>query len=235
MHIVGIITARGGSKGIPGKNIKPFGGTPLIAHTIAAAKESGALDRLILSTDDEAIAAVAREHGCEAPFVRPAALATDEAGHVEVLQHAVLWLKEQGEEPDAVMLLQPTAPLRQAAHIKEAVELLRAHPEADSVLSVARVPSAYRSQKTMRIVGERLVLLGGEPIYRRVARRQDLQDEYFSAGMIYLFKPAVLWGDPPSLYGETTLPYVVEEKYLADIDTPEDWARAEAALRALNE
>lgn len=235
MKILGIITARGGSKGIPGKNIKPLMGKPLIAYTIKAAKNSGALDRVILSTDDERIAAVARKHGCEVPFMRPVEIAQDQTGHLPVIQHAMQWLKDnEGYEPDAVMILQPTTPLRQAFHIKGACDLMR-EKQPDSVLSVSSVPDDCNSQKTMVQDGERLTLLNGAPIYKRVARRQDLRKEYRSAGMIFLFKTGLIFDKQnPNFYGEYTLPYEVEEKYLGDIDEPGDFEKAEEKLRALN-
>ena len=132
LKILGVITARGGSKGIPGKNIKPFLGKPLIAYTIEAAKKSGVFDpavggtsRLILSTDDPEIAEVAKKYGCEVPFMRPKELAEDKSAHLPVMQHAVQWLKDnENYQPDYVMILQPTSPLRQPFHIKEAVELI---------------------------------------------------------------------------------------------------------------
>ena len=235
MKILGVITARGGSKGIPGKNIKPLMGKPLIAYTIEAAKASGAFDRIILSTDDEEIAKVAKEFGCEVPFVRPAELSGDTAGHLGVMQHAVAWLKENEHyEPDAVMILQPTSPLRQAFHIKGACDLMQEH-QPDSVLSVSTVPDDCNSQKTMILQEDgRLVLLNGNPVYKRVARRQDLRVEYRSAGMIFLFKTALLFDkENPNFYGEHTLPYEIEEKYLADIDSPGDFEAAEEAMRKL--
>lgn len=236
MKILGVITARGGSKGIPGKNIKPLLGKPLIAYTIEAAHESSAFDRLILSTDDPAIAAVGKEYGCEVPFIRPSDLAEDTTAHLSVAQHAVTWLKEnEGYYPDAVMILQPTSPLRQAFHLKEACELMKKEGP-DSVLSVTTVPDDCNSQKTMVCEEDgRLVLLNGAPIYKRVARRQDLRVEYRSAGMIFLFKTELLFDkENPNFYGERTLPYVVEEKYLSDIDEPSDWEQAEERLRALS-
>ncbi|MEK7090871.1 MAG: acylneuraminate cytidylyltransferase family protein [Patescibacteria group bacterium] len=122
--ILGIITARGGSKGIPGKNIKLLSGKPLVVYTIEAAKKSASLDRIILTTDDEAIAKVAKQNGCEVPFMRPAELAKDDTPTMPVVQHALKWLAEnENYGPDAVMILQPTSPLRQDFHIKEAVEL----------------------------------------------------------------------------------------------------------------
>lgn len=234
--ILGIITARGGSKGIPGKNIKSLLGKPLIAYTIEAAKASGIFDRLILSTDDAQIAEVAKSHGCEVPFMRPAELADDKAAHVPVVQHAVQWLKEHEEyEPDYVMILQPTAPLRQAFHIKEAAELIE-KTGADSVLSVAEIPSHYSTHKAMMKNNEgMLILVNGNPVRKRVARRQDLAETYWSVGSIYLFKPHLLFGDEPNFYGDRVAPYVMDAKYIADIDVPEDWERAERAMKKLQE
>ena len=235
--ILGVITARGGSKGIPGKNIKPLLGKPLIAYTIEAAKASGVVDRLILSTDDQAIAEVARQYGCEVPFMRPADIADDKSAHLPVLQHAVKALKEKdGYEPDYVLLLQPTSPARQAFHIKEAAGLME-KSGADSVLSVAEIPENYHYKKAM-LAGDggvlRLVKDSG-PIHNRVARRQDLEKNYWSIGSIYLFKTGLLF-DPvkPNFYGEKTMPYIVDAKYTVDINVPADWEEAEATLKTLN-
>lgn len=235
MKTLGIITARGGSKGIPGKNIKDLLGKPLIAYTIDAAKESGALDRIIVSTDDEKIAEVAKKYGAEVPFMRPPEIAQDNTPHLPVLQHAVKWLKDnEGYWPDFSMILQPTAPLRQPFHIKEAVGLIE-RDGADSVLSVAEIPDHFSPHKAMTINEEGLLKLSGErPIYKRTPRRQDLKQTYWSIGAIYLFKTSLLF-DPeePNFYGEKTLPYVMDEKYVVDIDEPEDWVQAERALESL--
>ncbi len=233
--VLGVITARGGSKGIPGKNIKPLLGKPLIAYTIEAAKASGVVDRLILSTDDPAIAEVAKQHGCDVPFLRPADIADDKAAHLPVLQHAVKALKEKdGYEPDYVLLLQPTSPARQAFHIKEAVELIE-KSGADSVLSVAEIPENYHHKKAMAINDGilRLVKDGG-PIHNRVARRQDLEKNYWSIGSIYLFKTGLLFDlAKPNFYGEKTMPYVIDAKYVVDINVPTDWEAAEKVLEKL--
>jgi CMP-N,N'-diacetyllegionaminic acid synthase len=121
LRTLGVITARGGSKGVPGKNLKPLAGKPLITYTIDAARESGVFERVILSTDDEAIAQFGRAAACEVPFMRPADLARDETPHLPVLQHAVTWLAEQhGYRPDAVVILQPTSPLRHSHRARPA-------------------------------------------------------------------------------------------------------------------
>lgn len=228
---LGVIAARGGSKGIPGKNIKPLLGKPLIAYTIEAAKASGVFDRLILSTDDPEIARVAREYGCEVPFTRPAELASDAAGHLEVMTHAVKTLQEkENYNPNYVMILQPTSPLRQPFHIREAAELI-VKSGADSILSVAEIPENFSLHKAMVTASSgELVLFNGNPVRRRTARRQDLAKAYWSIGMIYLFKTDLLFGAEPNFYGDKVRPYMVDPKYVVDINEPEDWTTAEKAL-----
>ena len=123
-RVLGVITARAGSKGIPGKNTRLLAGKPLIAYTVDAAIASGVFDRVILSTDDERAAAIARELGGEVPFMRPAELCADETPHLPVMQHALAWLRDhQQYSPDWVMILLPTSPLRQPRHIVESVAL----------------------------------------------------------------------------------------------------------------
>mgnify|MGYP001619380412 CR=1 FL=1 len=132
MEILGIITARGGSKGIPKKNIRKLNGKPLLAWTIEAAKKSGAFSRLILSTDDPEIAGVGKKYGAEIPFLRPKKLAQDKTPTLPVIQHAIKWLlKKEGYIPDAVMILQPTTPFRQPKHIQKAISLFK-KSKADS-------------------------------------------------------------------------------------------------------
>lgn len=234
--VLGIITARGGSKGIPGKNIKPLLGKPLIAYTIEAALKSNALDRLILSTDDPEIAEIAKKHGCEVPFMRPAELAQDKTPHLPVVQHAIQWLKDKENYlPDYVMILQPTSPLRQPFHVKESVDLI-IKTGADSVLSVAEIPENYSPYKAMVIGQDGLLTLfrDGQPVRKRPTRRQDLSQAYWSVGLIYLFKTSLLFDDKePSLYGDKVAPYIIENKYRIDINVPEDWPVAEKALKNL--
>lgn len=234
--ILGVITARGGSKGIPGKNIKPLLGKPLIAYTIEAAKASGVFDRLILSTDDEAIARVAREYGCEVPFMRPKELAQDTTPHLPVMQHAVQWLKDnEGYVPDYTMILPPTAPLRQPFHIREVVDLIM-RTNADSVLAVAEIPKQFTPYKAM-VKGDDgfLRLMSGNSIWKRAVRRQDIPPAYWSVASLYLFRTELLFHPvEPNFYGEKVVPYVVEDKYVVDIDVPEDWAEAERVMERLN-
>ena len=229
--ILGIITARGGSKGIPGKNIKELAGKPLIAHTIEAAKKSGVFDRVIVSTDDEKIAEVARLYDCEVPFLRPAELAKDSTPHIPVLRHAVSFLKEQENYiPDYVMILQPTAPLRTAAHIREVAALLETSG-ADSVVSVFEVPGHFhpRWQHTVDDAN-RLAIFTGEPFSDIVRRRQDLSKTYARNGAIYLFKTKLLDDIQSNFYGDHVAAYIMKPEESVNIDTMEDWKEAERVL-----
>ena len=230
--ILGIITARGGSKGIPGKNIKELAGKPLIAYTIEAASTSGVFDRLILSTDDEKIAAVAKQYGCEAPFLRPAELATDTASGASVIAHAITWLRDhENYHADYVMILQPTAPLRVARHIQEAVELMNAG-EADSVVSVAEIPSHYHPRWQFTIDDNNgMAIFTGEPFAEIVRRRQDLPKTYTRNGAIYLFKTALLSdSNELNFYGNHVMAYMMKPEDSVNIDTMEDWKEAEKIL-----
>lgn len=234
-NFLGIVTARGGSKSIPRKNIKELAGKPLIAYTIEAAKAAGVFDRLIISTDNEEIASVARAYGCEVPFMRPKELAEDNTQHLPVIQHAVSWLKEnETYYPDYLMILQPTSPLRQPFHIKEAVDLILRNPDADSILSVSEIPENFSPYKAM-VLDETgaLKLFNGDVVKNRTARRQDLSKTYWSTGSIYLFKTELLFETEPNFYGRKVLPYVVDKKYAVDINEPEDWEYAERAVRLL--
>ena len=231
--ILGIVTARGGSKGVPGKNIKNLAGKPLIAYTIESAKKSGVFDRIILSTDDPKIAEVAKQYGCEIPFMRPAELAADATQHLPVLRHAVQWLKEnEGYYADYSMSLHPTSPLRQPEHIKEAAEIITS-TGADSVLGVSPVPGHYTPYRSMtKDAEDRLVLINGQPVRKRIMRRQDLPESYASNGMIYLFKTDNLfkYQEDAGMLGDDVRALVVDPKYNVDIDTPADWEIAEILM-----
>lgn len=232
MTVLGVITARGGSKGIPGKNLKALAGKPLIAYTIAAAADAGVLDRVIVSTDDDGIAACARSLGCEVPFMRPAQLAQDETPHLPVMQHAVQWLAEhQAYRPDAVVILQPTSPLRRAEDIRQAVHLLAAR-DVDSVLSVSPVPAHMNPMRMLRVDadGQAVLFVTGEPVRRRINRRQDLPEAWVMNGAVYAFRTPVLFGAEPSLYGDRTVAFPLPDPYGLSIDTPQDWLEAEKAL-----
>lgn len=231
MRILAVITARGGSKGIPGKNLKLLGGKPLIHYSIEAAADTP-VDRLILSTEDPKIAGVARSLGCEVPFMRPAELARDETPHLPVMEHAVRWLAEhEGYQPDAVVILQPTSPLRSAADIAAAMRMLELSG-ADSVVSVSEVPAHYNPMRMLRVDdgGFANLFVTGEPVRNRINRRQDMPRAWVMNGAIYAFRTRVLFGAPPSLYGDRVVAYPMPAERSISIDDHDDWAAAEHAL-----
>jgi CMP-N-acetylneuraminic acid synthetase len=234
--ILGVITARAGSKGIPGKNTKLLAGKPLIAYTIEAARLSGVFDRLILSTDDEGAATVARALGCDVPFMRPAELCADDTPHLPVMQHAVRWLDDHEQyRPDWVMILMPTSPLRQPHHLVEAVELAMTSG-ADSVVSVDEMPSHYNPMRALTIDarGRARLFVGDLPVRRRPNRRQDMPKAWVFNGAIYLLQTRLLFDrGEPSLYGDAVAAYVMPPPYGHNLDEPEDWAVAERILSRL--
>ncbi|WP_322507739.1 acylneuraminate cytidylyltransferase [Anaerolinea sp.] len=227
-EVLAIIPARGGSKGIPRKNIKPFAGHPLIAYSIAAGVQAESVTRVIVSTDDEEIAAVAREYGAEVPFLRPAELAQDQTLDLPVFQHALRWLEEQeGYRPEVVVQLRPTSPVRPPHLVDEAVRILLEHPEADSVRGV--VPAGQNPHKMWRIDPQTGVMKnlldvpGVEEPYN--APRQILPPVYWQTGHIDAIRPRVIHAG--SMSGKVILPVMVDPAYTVDIDTPKDWARSE--------
>lgn len=233
MKVLGVITARGGSKGIPGKNLKLLAGKPLLAYTIETARRSGALDRVILSTEDEAIAAAGRDLGCDVPFMRPLDLAHDDTPHLPVIQHATRWMQERvNYRPDAVMILQPTSPLRTGDDITAAVDLLE-RSGADSVLSVNEVPVHAHPMRTLRLdaAGNAVLFVSGEPVRTRVNRRQDLPPAWVMNGAIYACRTRVLFAADPSLYGNRVVAYRMPAARSISIDDLEDWAAAERVLQ----
>jgi len=233
LKVLAVITARSGSKGLPGKNLRLLNGRPLIGHTIDAARASRAFDRLIASTDDEAIAAGARFLRCEVPFMRPAEFSRDETPHLPVMQHAVQWLREHERyEPDAVMILQPTSPLRRPSDIRESIALLE-RSGADSVVSVSEVPPHYNPMRTLRVDSDGFATLfvTGEPVRRRINRRQDMPTAWTMNGAIYLFRTHVLGSPEPNLYGERTAAYVMPHEFGLSIDSLDDWNDVEKVLR----
>jgi CMP-N-acetylneuraminic acid synthetase len=226
MAIIGLIPARGGSKGIPGKNIAPCAGRPLLAYTAEAALAAQCLDRVMLSTDDAGIASVGRECGLEVPFLRPAELATDKANSLSVIVHALDWLESQGGVADAIVLLQPTSPLRTAHHIREAVNLFQTQ-KPDALVSVVEVPHRYHPNALMRLEQDALVPLVS--IREMILRRQDVLPLYARNGPAILILSAnqIRSG---SFYSGVTVPYVMSQPHSLDIDTTEDLAAAAASL-----
>jgi len=228
--ILTLIPARGGSKSIPRKNLKILGGHPLIAWSIAAALQADCKARVVVSTDDAEIAAVAREYGAETPFIRPAELAEDRTLDLPVFQHALRWLKENEDYvPGIVLQLRPTSPFRPAGMIDEAVRILRAHPDATSVRGL--VPSGQNPYKMWRVpeTGPMQPLLGTDIEEAYNQPRQDLPPTFWQTGHIDAVRPEVILGG--SMSGSMIYPLHIDPKYTVDLDTLLDWDRAEWRLR----
>jgi len=234
-HVLALIPARGGSKGIPGKNIMPIGGKPLIAHSILQAQASRRITRVLVSTDDEQIATVARQWGAEVPFIRPAEYAQDLSPDIDVFRHALNWLKEQEDYlPDLVVHLRPTGPVRRVELIDQAVDLLFDHPEADALRSVAL---ALQTPYKMWRISEDGHL---EPVLRidgvsdsQSLPRQQLPPVYWQNGYVDVIRPrAVL--EKNSMWGDCAIPFIVDEP-LFELDYPENIPAIEAALQRLQD
>jgi len=231
VEILGLIPARGGSKSIPRKNLYPLCGRMLIEYTFDAAKKSRRLSRIVLTTDDQEIAAAGRKSGIDVPFIRPANLASDDSPALPVVKHALGFLEDsEGYRPGIVVLLQPTSPLRTSSHIDEAVELLIS-TGADSVVSVEQVPHRYNPCSIMKIEDGRLVtFLKGEQT--EIFRRQDKPTVYARNGAaVYAVRYETLMGHD-SLFGENCRPLIMKPEESVDIDTLFDVRLAESLLRA---
>lgn len=228
MRILGIIPARGGSKGIPGKNIKLLGGKPLLAHTAESAKASGLLSRVILSSDDPEIIAVGIELEIEVPFVRPEELAGDATTSLAVIQHAVEFLEEQGEKYDAVCLLQPTTPFRATGLIDKAIKKFT-EANYDSLISVREVPAEFNPHWIFEEKEGKLRIATGET--EIIPRRQGLPKAYHRDGAIYITKSSVLL-EQNSLYGNNIGFIDTTGSSYVNIDTPEDWEEAEKIVES---
>ncbi|MGI8402104.1 MAG: cytidylyltransferase domain-containing protein [Gemmatimonadaceae bacterium] len=229
MRVLGLIPARGGSKGIPRKNIRTLGGKPLLQWTAEAALASRTLTKVVLSTEDDAIAAVGRNCGLTVPFRRPIELAGDDTPTLDVIQHAIHALDELGDPFDAVCLLQPTSPFRKTSEIDACVDMFLAS-DADAVLSVRRVPTEYKPHWVyFRLPDGSLRLSTGEP--QPIPRRQLLPAAFHRDGSLYVTRRHVIM-DLNSLYGMRVLGYEGSESAI-NIDSETDWDRAEAAVRDL--
>jgi len=234
--VVAVVTARGGSKGLPNKNILPLGGKPVLAYTAEAAKGATTLDRVILSTESSEIAQVGRDWGLEVPFMRPDHLATDTSHTPPVIEHAVAFLEqEEGIEVDLVVTLQPTSPLRNSKHIDDAVTLLRDHPEMDCVISVAEAdlpPFWY-----FRLNGDQLRPFVDDGVDYSLKERQEMEQIYRPNGAVYVTRRSLLKerGIIFSAFSGGNTGYVIMDPISSlDIDTKTDFAVIEAVLKETN-
>ena len=228
MRVLGIIPARGGSKGVPRKNIKLLAGKPLLAYTAESALNSKLLTQTIVSTEDPEIADVAREIGLDAPFLRPDDLALDETPTFPVVLHALIAMEAAGETFDAICVLQPTNPLRTSQDIDACIHLLETSG-ADSVISILPVPDSYNPKWVYWKTSEGQMELStgdSEPI----SRRQDLPKAFHRDGTVYVTRRNVLF-EYGNLYGKNVRGYQMDQSRSINIDTHEDWDVAECTLR----
>jgi len=234
-EVLAVIPARGGSKGIPRKNIREFAGYPLIAYSIAAGRQAEGVTRVLVSTDDREIANVALEFGAEVPFLRPPELAQDATPDLPVFEHVLRWLRDsEGYQPDLVVQLRPTSPVRPVGLVDRAVGILMDHTDADSVRGV--VPAGQNPYKMWRIHpgGHMLPLLTLEEIREPYnAPRQALSPVYWQTGHIDVIRPEVI-EIKKSMSGDTILPVQIDPAFTVDIDNLWDWARYEWLVQERN-
>jgi len=228
LEVLAVIPARGGSRSIPRKNIRNFAGYPLLAWSIAAAKQAKSVTRVVISTDNKEIAAMAHQFGGEIPFLRPAKFAQDDTPDLPVFTHALEWLaKHEGYQPEVVVQLRPTSPIRPVGLVDEAVKVLLRYPEADSVRGV--VPAGQNPHKMWRLKDEKspmknlLDVEGIDEPYN--APRQILPPIYWQTGHIDAIRPAAILAG--SMSGRKIYPLIIDPRFTVDIDTEFDWARAE--------
>ena len=224
-----IIPARGGSKRIPRKNIKMFCGKPMIAWAIEAALASRCFDRVIVSTDDDEVAAVAKLWGGEVPFIRPAELSDDHAGTSVVIAHAVDWLEAQGYTPQQVCCIYATAAFVTADDLCRGLSIL-IERGCDYAFSVTNY--AFPIQRALRITTDKRLEMYWPEHY--AARSQDLEEAYHDAGQFYWGKTDA-WREQRMIFSRVSAPVILPRHRVQDIDTPEDWERAEWMFRAMNE
>ncbi|MBO6196399.1 MAG: pseudaminic acid cytidylyltransferase [Butyrivibrio sp.] len=228
MKTLAMITARGGSKRIPRKNIKEFNGKPIIAYSIEAALSSGVFDEVMVSTDDEEIAEIAKKYGAKVPFFRSEKTANDFATTVDVIEEVLNTYKERGEEFDIFCCIYPTAPFITAKRLKDAVEEL-SKSDADSLIPVVRF--SYPPQRAMEVHDGKLVFRQPENLSKR---SQDLEPHFHDAGQFYVVRSESFFKNRGIMVGDI-LPMELSELEVQDIDNEVDWKLAELKYNLLNE
>ena len=227
MMNVAIIPARGGSRRIPDKNIRPFAGRPMISYAVAAAKASAIFDSIIVTTDSEKIAAIAREYGAEVPFMRPRELSDDRTPTAPVIVHALKWLRDQGRPMEYACCIYPTAPFVRPEFIKKGHEILMERG-VSSAFSVTTFPfPIFRALKINQKGNIEMFWPEHE-----LTRHQDLPQAYHDAGQFYWLRVASFLKNE-KLYSSDAMPVLLPRYLVQDIDTPEDWGTAERMYKAL--
>jgi N-acylneuraminate cytidylyltransferase len=227
MNRVAIIPARGGSKRIPRKNVKVFCGKPMIAWSIEAARASGCFDRIIVSTDDTEIAEVAREWGADVPFLRPESLSDDYTGTLPVIRHAVEWLVEHDAPVDYACCLYATAPFVSPEHLQEGWKRIK---QGTCSYAFSITSYAFPIQRAIQINEHGGVAMFSPEYY--LARSQDLEEAWHDAGQFYWGR-AGAWLEEEPIFGKNAVPVKLPRHRVQDIDTPEDWTRAEWLFQAM--
>jgi pseudaminic acid cytidylyltransferase len=222
-----VIPARGSSKRIPRKNIKEFCGLPMIAWSIRAAIQSQCFDRIIVSTDDDEIADVSKAHGAEVPFLRPSELSDDHTGTIPVVAHAVQWQNNNGTEAKEVCCIYATAPFVQPTDLQRGLQTLQA-TNAEYTFSVTSY--AFPIQRAVRLDAQMRVSMFNPEHFN--TRSQDLEEAFHDAGQFYWGR-ADAWLQKRQIFGLNSLPVILPRHRVQDIDTPEDWTRAEWLFKAM--
>ena len=224
-----VIPARGGSKRIPRKNIKEFNGKPIIAYSIEASLKSNCFSQVIVSTDDDEISEVAKKYGALVPFVRPDELSNDYAGTISVIKHAIEWMENNNNYIESVCCLYATAPFIQSKIISKAYQQLK-NSNSDCYFSVTSF--AFPIQRAIKIVqGDKVDMFYPQHF---MDRSQDLEDSYHDAGQFYWGIPQAFL-DNEDIFSEKSIPVILPRYLVQDIDTLEDWHRAELMYKALDE
>ena len=230
--ILGVITARSGSKELPWKNIKLLDGKPLIVYTIEAAQKSKSITDLIVSTDSEEIAEICRKNGAEVPFIQPAELAADTSGHLEVMQYATKFMEErEGHVYEYVVIFQPTSPFRTTDDIDKTIEKV-IERKADSAFSMCELESGQHPIKVKKMDGDTILSYCMEE--KIGTHRQDFPKAYKRSGAVYVTKRDLLIKEN-KLFGDFAVGYVVPAERSVDIDTEYDWILAEYKYKKLKE
>lgn len=230
MKILAVIPARGGSKGVPGKNKKLLHGKPLIQYSIDVALQSKYITEVVVTTDDEEIIVISKSLGANVPFVRPKHLAEDTTPTLPVIQHVISYFETEGKQFDAICLLQPTSPFRPKGFLDKALETFM-EKQTDSLISVLEVPHEYNPHWTFEPNknGTLDIATGEKNI---IPRRQELPKAYHRDGSIYITKTKIIQ-EENSLYGNSLAYIVSDEKYYVNIDTQEDWQKAEELAKTI--
>jgi CMP-N,N'-diacetyllegionaminic acid synthase len=231
-EVLAIIPARGGSKGLPGKNLRPLAGHPLIAYSIAAGLQAKLVNRVICSTDSGEIAGIARQYGAEVPFMRPAELAQDDSPDIDAFQHILgeLLAREQ-YRPDIIVQLRPTSPVRQPGQVDTGIETLISYPATDSIRAVAPSPATpYKMWRIESDVLTPLLTIDGVPEPFNMPR-QALPEVWWQTGTLDIMRTSVI--ESGSMTGSEIRPFVIDPEHAVDIDTIESFARAERVFASI--